>query len=186
MSAYHFLASSFVGTRLEFSTAASFWLLRYIPLLYAFLHTSNGFPHIDLSLSDGKTLLSPHTLGKVCDHHSSTLFSLTFWSHFLFWQNFIVKKLIFSNVKIEPSDMRQSRHVSFYWFKKKFWPNSFMTPLELRSYPNGKKIDMKNSILALFFHIKFFLERKVGLQCFSRNWKNQHLTNLQHYYEIPF
>ena len=95
MSAYHFLASSFVGTRLEFSTAASFWLLRYIPLLYAFLHTSNGFPHIDLSLSDGKTLLSPHTLGKVCDHHSSTLFFPYFiWSQFkiymfflLFWQN---------------------------------------------------------------------------------------------------
>ncbi len=30
------------------------WLLRYIPFLYAFLHTSNGFPHIDLSLSDGQ------------------------------------------------------------------------------------------------------------------------------------
>ena len=39
---------------------STFWLLRYIPLLYAFLHTSNGFPRIDLSLSDGKTLLSPH------------------------------------------------------------------------------------------------------------------------------
>ena len=50
---------------------STFWLLRYIPLLYAFLHTSNGFPHIDLSLSDGKTLLSPK-LAK----SSPTLFSL--------------------------------------------------------------------------------------------------------------
>ena len=99
MSAYHFLASSFVGTRLEFSTAASFWLLRYIPLLYAFLHTSNGFPHIDLSLSDGKTLLSPHTFGKVCDHHSPTLFSLTFLItvqnlHFFFYSGKILKRIV--------------------------------------------------------------------------------------------
>jgi hypothetical protein len=100
MSAYHFLASSFVGTRLEFSTAASFWLLRYIPLLYAFLHTSNGFPHIDLSLSDGKTLLSPHTLGKVCDHHSSTLFLLTFFYHsskftcFFYYSAKILKRIV--------------------------------------------------------------------------------------------
>ena len=79
------------------------------------------------------------------------------------------------NVKKDPSDMEQS----FIDFKKIWW-NNFMTSSELRNYPNGKKINMTNSIIGHFFRIKFFLEWNVGLQCFSQNWKNQHLTKLQH------
>jgi hypothetical protein len=126
----------------------------------------------NLSCSDGKTLLSPHR--KVGDH-SFTLFSLLFFLIFYSGKTLFTKNSIFFNVKKDPSDMEQS----FIDFKKIWW-NNFMTSSELRNYPNGKKINMTNSIIGHFFRIKFFLEWNVGLQCFSRNWKNQHLTKLQH------
>ena len=44
--------------------------------------------------------------------------------------------------------------------RKKISQNNSMTPSELRNYPNGKKIDMTNSIIGHFFQYQIFPRMK--------------------------